>query len=220
MNPAKFLVLGAVVISLLTVRLPAQSIEGEYKCAGAAPQGAKYEGKVFLKKLVNPLYTITWDLGKNGSYVGTGVYEDGILAAAYGGGKPYGLAVYQVKGGALKGKWLIGGQAGVGEESLEGPAGLEGAYTITSGKNISGQPYTGKVAITKTGETYAVQWTLPTDTYSGVGILIGNTLVVGWGQGSGFGAVLYAQEGANFIGKWAAAGSDALGSETLTKSPR
>lgn len=217
MQLVKLLSIGVAVLSFLTGHVSAQSIAGEYKCTGAGPGGEEYGGKVFIKALEGPLYTLKWDLGGGTNYVGTGVFEDGILAAAYGGGKPYGLVVYQVKGGKLKGKWLIGGQAGVGEENLEGPEGLSGTYSITSAKNAAGNPYTGKVAITKNGETYAVNWTLPNESYSGVGILVGDTLVVGWGQGSEFGTVIYAQDGANFKGKWAAANDNKLGSETLTK---
>lgn len=217
MQLLKLLSVGVAVLSLLTGHLSAQSITGEYKCAGSGPGGAEYTGKVLIKNLEGPLYTLAWNLGSGGSYVGTGVFEDGILAAAYGGGKPYGLVVYQVKGGKLKGKWLVGGQAGVGEETLEGPEGLDGTYTITSGKNAAGKPYTGKVDIAKNGETYTVKWTLPNESYSGVGILVGDTMVVGWGQDNGFGTVIYVQDGANFKGKWASANDTKLGSETLTK---
>jgi len=213
----KLVCIGGAALLLLTGHLSAQSIAGEYKCAGTSPGGAEYGGKVFIKPLESPLYTLAWDLGSGGSYTGTGVFEDGILAAAYGGGKPYGLVVYQVRGGKLKGRWLVGGQAGVGEESLEGPEGLEGTYTITAGKNTSGKPYGGKVAIAKNGETYTVKWTLPNESYSGVGILVGNTMVVGWGQDDGFGVVIYGQDGGNFKGKWASANDTKLGSETLTK---
>jgi hypothetical protein len=217
MQLLKVLSVGVAVLTLLSGRVSAQSIEGDYKCAGSSPDGGEYAGKVSISKLGAPIYTLKWDLGTGGSYVGTGVFEDGILAAAYGGGKPYGLVIYQVKGGKLQGKWLIGGQAGVGEENLEGPEGVSGTYTITSAKNPAGKEYTGKVAITKNGETYNINWTLPNESYSGVGILVADTLVVGWGQGSGYGAVIYAQDGTTFKGKWASANADKLGSETLTK---
>lgn len=214
----KLLGTGIAALAFFSAALPAQSIGGDYRCTGSGPDGAPYTGKVFLKKLEDPIYTLKWDLGASGSYVGTGVFEDNILAAAYGGGKPYGLAIYQVKGGRLSGKWIIGGQPGIGEESLEGPEGVGGSYTITSARNTVGNPYTGKVTIAKTGETYAVKWTLTSETYSGIGILVGNTFVVGWGEGSAFGTVIYVKEGATFTGKWAAGGSDKLGNETLTKS--
>jgi hypothetical protein len=217
MNPSKFLALGVAVVSLIAGNAFAQSIAGEYKCEGKGPDGSAYSGNVFIKKLSDPIYTMKWDLGGGSDYVGTGVFESGILAAAYGGGKPYGLVVYQVKGGTLKGKWLIGGQSAVGEENLEGPEGLNGIYKITSAKNAEGKAYSGKVAITKNGETYSVNWTLPSESYSGVGTLVADTLVVGWGQGTGFGTVIYVQEGSTLKGKWASANDDTLGSETLTK---
>jgi hypothetical protein len=214
----KLLGAGVVILSLVSGPLAAQSILGEYHCAGSAPGGETYKGKVFIQKLEAPLYTLKWDLGSGVSYAGTGVFEDDILAAAYGGDKPYGLAIYQVKGGKLKGRWLMGGQTGLGEEQLEGPGGVSGTYTITSARNPDGAPYSGKVTISKNGEAYLVNWALPSESYSGIGILVGNIFVVGWGQGSGFGTVVYVRENGNFTGKWAAAGADRLGIETLTRS--
>lgn len=217
MNPFSSLVCGVAVFSLFISPASAQSLEGDYKCEGSGPNGADaYSGKVVIKKNAS-VYPIKWDLGKDSAYVGTGIVVGDVLAAAYGGGKPYGLVVYKVSGGKLAGQWVIGGTTALGEENLEGPDGLSGTYTITSAKNASGNPYTGKVSMTKNGGTFSLNWTLPNESYSGVGILHGDLLVVGWGKGEGYGAVAYDVKGSTLSGKWAAANMDTLGSETLTK---
>lgn len=197
----------------------AQSIEGTYQCNGAAPGGgAAYSGEVSVKK-AGGHYLVNWLLGSAGSYSGSGLVSGNVFAVAYGGGTPYGLVVYKVSGGKLSGSWLVGGAGNVvtGEEFLEGPEGLAGKYKINSGKSSKGTSYSGEVAINKTGETYSVNWTLPNESYSGVGILQGDLLVVAWGSGKGYGVVAYEISDGKLEGKWAAAGSESLGTETLAK---
>lgn len=209
-----------LLIALFTVAsVHAQSLEGTYRCKGAAPGGgASYSGEVTVKQ-AGDHHRVSWSLGSAGSYSGSGIVSGNVFAVAYGGGRPYGLVVYKVQGSKLSGSWLAGGEGNVvtGEESLEGPAGLEGKYKITSGKSSTGTSYSGEVAIIHTGETYSLNWTLPNESYRGVGILQGDLLVVAWGSGKGYGVVTYEISDGKLDGKWAAAGSESLGTEALTK---
>lgn len=218
-----FLRLSAAFLTLLASTASAQSVEGTYKCTGSAPSGgANYSGEVTVKKNGDH-HVVTWSLGNAGSYVGSGLVNGNVFAVAYGGGRPYGLVVYKVSGGKLSGSWLVGGSGKpvTGEETIEGAEGLSGTYKITSGKSSQGSSYSGEVTIKKTGETYAVNWALKNESYTGVGILHGDLLVIGWGTGTGYGVVSYdiadGKLGSTLEGKWTAAGSDAVGKETLTK---
>jgi len=207
----------AAALCLLAGHAFTQSLEGEYHCKGSDANGGNpYSGTVVLKK-DGPVYGIDWELGKGGSYAGTGIFADNVLAGAYGDGKPYGLAVYRVNGGTLSGQWLVGGKNTLGTEVLQGAKELAGTYQITSSKGPDGKPYSGTVTITKNGDAYNVTWTLPKENRNGVGILHGDFLVVGWGQGAGYGAVVYDAANGRLTGQWATAAAGPLGVETLTK---
>jgi hypothetical protein len=72
------------------------------------------------------------------------------------------------------------------------------------------------VAITPNGQTYTVQWTLTSgESYSGVGVREGNHFIVGWGPCVS--VVAYTDVGGKLTGRWAQAGGNALGSETLAR---
>jgi len=211
------LAIGAVMIlSAFAGVTQAQSIEGTYQTQGKDTDGTAYGGKVTITQDAG-VYKIGWELGSYGNYKGTGLLIGDVLAAAYGQGKPYGLAVYQVDGGKLTGKWVEGGKKVLGGETLEGAPGLAGTYKITSAQNADGSTYTGTVLITKKGDVYTVKWTLPDSTYTGVGLLQGSLFVVAWGEGKDFGAVAYKVGGGKLNGTWAGVGSSALGTEVLSK---
>lgn len=218
MKAPRLLLAGATALCLLAGHASAQSIEGEYRCHGSDANGGNpYSGTVTLAK-DGPVYAMNWELGKGGDYVGTALLVNGrVLAGAYGGGKPYGLVIYQVNGGVLSGQWLVGGRKGLGQETIQGAAELGGVYQITSAKNPEGKDYKGTVTITENGGAYAVNWTLANESYSGVGILHGDLFVVGRGQGANYGAVVYDVENGRLTGEWAAAGSGPLGVEKLVR---
>jgi hypothetical protein len=210
------LLVGAAALGLLAGHTSAQSLEGEYHCKGSDANGGNpYSGTVTLKK-DGPVYGINWELGKGGDYTGTAIL-DNVLAGAYGDGQPYGLAVYRINGGTLSGQWVAGGKNNPGTEVLQGAKELEGAYQITSAKSPEGKPYGGTVTITKNGEAYTVDWTLPEERHRGVGIRHGDFLVVGWGQGAGYGAVVYDAANGRLTGQWTSAAGGPLGAETLTR---
>jgi len=207
----------ALFFSLISTGLFGAELDGTYTVKGTGPAGTDpYSGQITLKPQ-GQLLAMHWDLGAGGKYTGTGMQRDNVLAAAYGGDQPYGLVVYQIANGILSGQWAIGGQEGIGVEILSGPDGLSGEYTITAAQNPAGKSYTGRVNIQPNGETYLVTWTLANESYSGIGIRHGDTLVVGWGPGQQVGAVVYEIQGNSLTGRWAAAAMKSTGSETLTK---
>lgn len=217
MKATRLLFAGAAALCLLASHASAQILDGEYLCKGSDANGGNpYAGTVTIAK-DGPTYTLQWELGKGGDYVGSGLVSEKVLAGAYGGGKPYGLMVYKVNGGTLTGQWLVGGKKTLGEETIQGSADLGGVYKITSAKNPDGKAYTGTVTIARNGGAYAVNWTLANESYSGVGILHGDLLVVGWGQGADYGAIVYDIAPGRLTGEWASAGAGPLGVEKLEK---
>lgn len=98
---------------------------------------------------------------------------------------------------------------------------VAGSYTITSAANPGGGGgYQGSVAITPTGDIYKVAWTIPNSPpYSGVAILEGSTLGVGWGMGAQYGVVVYTINGGKLSGKWATAGSGSTAGTEVIEGP-
>jgi hypothetical protein len=100
---------------------------------------------------------------------------------------------------------------------------IAGTYACRGG-NPGGGNYTGKVVITKTGETYKIQWTIGSgEGHIGTGIREGNVLSVCFASPGGFGVVAYRihkdKDGPRLTGRWAGFGEQKTRSETLTKRP-
>lgn len=195
------------------------SLAGKYEITAAAnPGGAGgYDGKVTLTR-AGSAYKLAWAIPNSPPYSGVGIPVGDTLAVGWGMGSQYGVVVYQVNGGTLKGQWATATNPALGSEDLEGPAGLNGTYKITKAAGPDGKSYEGAVTITPKGDAFEVTWTLPTESYSGVGIKEGDLLVVGWGEaGKGAGVVSYKVNKDTLVGRWGAPGSDKLGTETLTR---
>jgi hypothetical protein len=195
------------------------ALAGKYEITAAAnPGGAgSYGGKVTLTRS-GSAYQIAWAIPNSPPYSGVGIPVGNTLGVGWGMGARYGVVVYQVSGGTLKGQWATAMNPAVGTEDLEGPPGLNGTYKITKAAGPDGKSYAGSVAIAPKGDAFEVTWTLPGESYSGVGIKEGDLLVVGWGEaGKGAGVVSYKMNGNKLVGRWGAPGSDKLGTESLTK---
>ncbi len=195
-------------------------VSGNYRILSASNPGGKggYSGTVAIAKH-GDLYSVDWTILHTPPYKGVGIVEGQVFGVGWGLGKAYGVAVYKVNGGTLEGKWATsssGGRAGI--ENLSGPAGLNGTYKITEGKDgDQGKPYTGTVSITPAGSVYNVTWHIPGNTFSGVGILKDNVFSVGWGTaGKGAGVVVY-KVGSKLDGSWAQPHGTQLGTEVLGK---
>jgi hypothetical protein len=87
---------------------------------------------------------------------------------------------------------------------------IDGNYTLT-GTNPNGTRYRGTVVIHGDGTNYRFIWLISNgDTFTGTGILNGNTIVVDWGQKD---PVIYTVGNGVLYGTWAAG----RGTETLTR---
>jgi len=97
---------------------------------------------------------------------------------------------------------------------------IEGIWKIAKARSLDGTSYDGTVQFTKQGERYLATWqTTAGTTYSGVGLVRGNKLCVGWSAES-FGVVFYKVDGRGTLnGKWIVTGTSAElsdGVETAT----
>lgn len=88
-----------------------------------------------------------------------------------------------------------------------------GTYNV-EGTNPGGKgSYAGTVTVTKTGDTYRVVWVIGNTRYVGTGIGNKDFLAVSYRSGNDTGLALYGEDGGNWTGIWAYAGSKQLGSE-------
>lgn len=193
-------------------------LSGGYTIVSAANPGggSGYTGTVRIAK-AGDAYRLDWSIPGSPPYSGVGIEMNGILAVGWSVGGSPGVVVYRVSAGQLAGKWAALGSRGgpLGIEDLSGPSGVSGTYQITQGRNPQGGSYTGSVLVTPTGSTYALSWTLPRETYTGVGILKRDVLAVGWGPGTG--VVAYEIHGNRLDGVWADTRGGSLGREVLER---
>ncbi|HMR05881.1 MAG TPA: hypothetical protein PKA88_08885 [Polyangiaceae bacterium] len=194
---------------------------GTYTISAAANPGGGggYKGSVDISA-VGSAFKLKWTLEGQPGYSGVGIDQDGILGVGWGTGERYGVVVYQVDGGTLKGRWATSAaEQGVGLETATGPEGLSGTYQVVGTNPVGGNSYKGALAIAPAGSIYTVAWSLTSgEKYSGIGILEGKTFVVGWGIGGSAGVVLYKSSGTGLDGKWATPGNTAVGTETLARN--
>lgn len=188
------------------------------------PDGKDYKGVVSISK-VDQTFSVKWDIADNPAYTGVAIPVGNFLGVGYGVGETFGLTVYKVSGGELKGTWTSKGAGGkLGAEELKGPDSLEGDYDIVAATDPKGGTYKGKVTLKKQGEAIAVSWKLEgksfsgADAYAGVGIKEGDWLFVGWGEvGKDFGVGYYKLADSKLAGTWVGAKDEKFGKETLTK---
>jgi hypothetical protein len=130
----------------------------------------------------------------------------------------------------ILGVWIAASAAGIGcgkranvEPSPASKSGdLAGSYTIASSSNPgTAVGYKGTVAIAKNGATYKLDWAVTNaPPYHGVAIPTGDTLAVGWGEGTEYGVAVYKVAGGTLTGTWATASSaGAIGTEVIEGSP-
>jgi hypothetical protein len=182
---------------------------------------ASYKGMINIAKKKDA-YRILWKFpGSTLPHLGVGIVVDNVLCASWGIGRYCGVAVYKVKGGRLKGKWADSSSFLIGTEDLEGPPGLRGEYkVINSFAPQANQGYSGTVLIEKYGEVYLLNWIVNTGSNRGIGILLGDLLIVSWGSSEqDMGVVAYKIEGKELSGVWAAPTGEGIGIEDLSKIP-
>ncbi|MCA9633804.1 MAG: hypothetical protein KC766_39400 [Myxococcales bacterium] len=186
---------------------------------GRNADGSSYQGLVQVAQTGSVVH-LRWDLGgvKN-THQGVGLLDGNRLAVAWTASPSGGVVIYKVHGGTLNGRWASYGSTSEAVENLKGPGGLNGDYRITLGTNEAGGHYTGRVHIAPQGASHALTWDLDSgEHYTGVGVLSGDLLTVGWGAGSG--AVVYDIRGDRLNGRWASPGDTKLGKEELKLKAR
>ncbi|XXX81786.1 serine/threonine-protein kinase [Sorangium sp. So ce134] len=188
-------------------------LAGTYDITSSRNPGGQgsYAGNVLLSRS-GGTYRIAWIITKGAGYEGIAFVQGQTLAVGWASGGPYGAAAYRIEGDRLRGQWIATDRPGqIEAETLQGPEGLTGSYRIVEGSRQ------GTVAIARTGDTYAVTWTLSTGTLKGVGLRSGDQLVVGWSPGQPVGVVSYAIDGRQLAGRWASLGGSQAGAEMLMR---
>ena len=95
---------------------------------------------------------------------------------------------------------------------------IEGIWTITEARTLEGSSYGGTVEFIKQGDRYQVMWRTSAGTYSGLGLMRGNKLCVGWSPEL-FGVVFYKIGGDGTLnGKWTVIGATADQSDGVEKA--
>jgi serine/threonine-protein kinase len=194
------------------------SLAGNWKITSAKSPDTNqsYTGNVTIATRRDGAFTLRWELGANEVMLGTALEKDKLLMVASSANNAHGIVYYDVKGGKLSGKWALAGAPGIGTESMEGPAGVEGSYRITQGTSPGATTnYTGTVIIKRTGKTYDVRWKLANgEMYQGVGILKDDVFVVAWGPNVI--VVVYEKQGNRLSGEWAMK-QGGLGTEVIER---
>jgi hypothetical protein len=193
-------------------------LAGAYRARATNPgMTGSYAADVVIK-LTGAYYSLDWRLAAGRNYRGVGIELPEFLAVGWGV-EDHHVFVYEISGSRLIGRWASAKSNGkLGEEVLEGPAGLNGNHQIVEGIDPSGAAYDGTVSIAANGAVYRLQRrTSAGNAQGGVGIKKGNRLIVGAGPGGGAGVMVYTIQETGLSGQWAQPASNMLGTEYLTK---
>jgi len=193
---------------------------GNWKITEAATiEGVPYDGTVEIISH-GPRYKVKWNLAAH-VVNGLALPLGNKLCVAYGSDE-FSVIVYEIGAdGALKGRWAYSSFSANTRDGLENvtpgtPGKLEGLHTI-KGLNADGTSYQGSLTITKTGQTYQLQWEILGRTIKGVGIKVDDALFAVSAYDGSFGVVGYTFEAARAKGVWTTGGESKLGTETLAK---
>ncbi len=98
-------------LTLLSSSAMAQ-MTGQYKIAGANPDGSTYRGSAAVEK-TGDTYRVTWNVGGD-RFVGTGIGSPEAIAVAYRSGSNTGIALIGKEGDSYQVVWtyLNGRQLG------------------------------------------------------------------------------------------------------------
>jgi hypothetical protein len=104
--------------------------------------------------------------------------------------------------------------------SMQGKTGFSGTYSV-SGTNPGVGAYKGTLTITPRGDVYDVHWWIAKEQYTGVGIVVNDTLSVAYtgGDRSWIGVAAYRQRADGSLdGRWAVQGGASVpGTEIATR---
>ncbi len=179
-----------------------------------------YDGKSYTGELnivqSGSVYNLGWKTSA-GNYPGVAILDGSDLMVGWGINTAHGVLVYNIETAALKGRWTSAGQTKIGTENVTLTNGkLEGTHMI-AGSNPDGTKYTGTISFEKAGDLYNVSWAVGKNIYNGIGIQVGQKIVVGWGLGKNFGVVHYALSEKEAKGQWAIPGATKVSTENLKR---
>ncbi|WP_395019393.1 hypothetical protein [Dongia sp.] len=222
MSLRRALQLAAVCLGLaLGPAAPAAAEDGSgaYRLVGQNAGGDVYQGAATIEPN-GTTFRVKWSRPLPLEQRGYAVRLDDVLGVvADDPSADYGIVLYRVRDGHLEGVWRSDGgrsTATLGHENLDGPAGLQGRFIITLGRNPDGSPYGGTVEIKRAGAIYLVDWYTPSLRYIGTGVLMGNIFVVGYGERHRSGVAAYCLQSVRQVkGITGAAADTAVGAEIL-----
>jgi hypothetical protein len=179
--------------------------------------GDEYKGKVSLHHQGGNVYHAFWD---GEEYEGVGFRVGNILGLGWSPNPDYGLTIYKVDGGLLRGNWISNSTIKVlGTEILKGPPGLHGTYDIVEASGADGGPaYSGTVGIRKLDDVYHLTWWIGNEEYTGAGLLKGDLFIVGWSSGLLDGVTYYEIKGNELLGRWATSNDKTSGVENMIRT--
>jgi hypothetical protein len=198
---------------------------GSYDLAGETADGGGYRGALVVKDFgVNQ--NLAWQRDRPLDRAGFALQLGNVLGVALTPTPDIyaGIVLYRVQKGHLEGIWEGKGDEPadqVGHETLDGPEGLEGHFTIARGQNPGPRisEYYGTVEIRKAGSVYAVDWSTPSPSYIGTGVLLGDVFVVAYAEKRRPGVAAYCLTDPGFVeGVMAEAGAERLGAEVLWRT--
>ncbi len=222
-RPALYLVFFAAVAAM--AQSPgefARSFAGKWTITASQNPGSSaqaYRGTVDIAAKDNGVVAIRWNI-PGSEYAGIGFTNGKILAAGYSDGSPMGVAIYDEEGDKFVGAWTGSMTKGeIGTETLQSTGAGTGVFKIIKGTNPGGAAYGGEVTMLKKGDLFELTWRGNGPVTRGVGIRVGNSLVVGWTPGKSVGVVCYEvkNDGTRLEGVWTGLGASKLGAETLDR---
>jgi hypothetical protein len=194
-------------------------LSGEYTITSASRPGGDrnvHAGTVAISA-AGGHYAIEWRLANGQKYRGVGLEDGEFLAAGWDMAGDPGIAVYEINGGQLKGRWATASGGGkLGSEELHGPSGLNGSYEIVGARAPGGGSYEGQLSLTPTGNIYRLIRRAGSSTYYGAALKKGTRLFAGFSAGGGA-VMVYTIKDDKLNGQWAQPSSSQLGTEFLTR---
>ncbi len=201
----------------------ARTIAGGWTITSGRNPGSNasnYRGSVDIAARENGVIAMKWSIPGSAGYGGIGFTNGRVLAAGYSDGSPMGVAIYEEQGDKFVGAWTGSMTKGeIGYETLQATGAGSGIFKIIRGENPDGGKYSGEVTMLKKGDVYELTWRGNGPVTRGVGIRVGNSLVVGWTPGKSVGVVCYQvkNDSTRLEGVWTGLGATKLGAETLDR---
>lgn len=202
------------------------NIAGSHNLSGTNPDDTTYSGSLEVTAN-NQVHTFDYTIGDQ-TFPGVGILRGNVISVGFGGDECSVASYFVYPDGQLVGMWSVVGANTTGTENAvrtDTPTYAEGAlipdvagtYDVSGTNYNDGSEFTGALTITAQGDVYQFSWEFAGGaTDEGVGILLGNTLMVGYG-GDSCAVNAYRVDPDKLDGVWAVYGRDTLGTETATR---